>query len=431
MPRKSGSDNFVVILIVSLLTAGFAVFILGPVLLSFVSPPISWIRPQKVHLNSLDNGALLLAAPLSYARSFACDLNPQKDIMFSRTKPSGWLSDQWEYREGEKEWAWIFDYQDNHDCAPNIGIVVRETGVVQDPRLGIAEISFDVYIIVSSDPWLGAITPMEAYIAPKNSYFVLTIKAPHPVIDFYSTDGQHFRYFYNTDGSVQLIIEVPHSIPSHAPIVGALADSLSRLGLWGLIWIDKTGTTYHRQMRLVVKTSSVISSPTATIIHSLPTQTGIGAWYPGTVTTVTYTRMVTATVTHTVTSFPVVHITTTVVRGTPVERTVTLYTTRYDTATFTYTGLRTEVVTQTVTVDRPVTITRVVERTVTTVEGVPEEVIRTVREIPWWVWAGFLFLMMIYMITVLRARGASSSRPVYRYRDVGRPPRLRLFGFSE
>ncbi|MEM0381421.1 MAG: hypothetical protein QW580_01970 [Nitrososphaerota archaeon] len=400
--------------------------------MAIVSPPTTWLRPVKVYIDHLDNTEVLIRlGPTVYARSFFCDLNPKKDVYFQASKPSWILSDQWEWRETQDSWLWAFDYQDNTDCAPNLALYLKQVSVNEDQRTGLATIRLSLAVTISGDPFY-FVEGMESAIAFRSSYFVLRLKAPHPVLDL-TIDGEKREYYYQQDGSVQLIIELPGDVPGRT----ALSPFLPLPH-----WVLGNGYTVAHDITLVVKTGAVVTSASTTI---MATQT---FGQPGTTvipaaTTYVLTVFRTATVTSTVTSYNVVSATTTVYRGQTVTTYIPIGTTIYNPQTFTYTAVRTERVTHTVT--QPTTITEVVYSTTTVGPGGPsgpsgpdvsqilqetlsqivQDILKGLAQLGIWLLLIFAVIFLIIVIVILVASRGRGER-ARQYRPHYRPSRYRM-----
>ena len=437
MPRRTRirrrRTSLQAILIVAALVIGIAATIfLSGYFFALVSPPIKWLKPHKVYIGSIELHPLAWAQNPSGAVKFAfCKKDINQYVYFREAKPPGWLSDQWQYVSSPdgKEWAWFFDYQDNTDCAPNLGIYAKVLNVREDPRIGIATVDYSIIILVSADPWLGGFyVSMESYTYFKNSYVMLKLIPPYPVLDA-EVDGKKAEYYYEQDGSVAFILFIQEDIPGTFPVSESVKQSLKKLGPIGFFWVDGFGVQHGYTLRVTVKTSALVTNPTDTVAATLrlgsPVATAI--WY-GTPSYATIFRTVTTTIT--VTSFPRISEYTTVIRGQTVTEYRTVGTTVYDVRTFTVTGIRTVVTTFTYTEPTTVTVTMYKEKTITKKETetmiVPEEVEKLLEVIPWWAWLLVIILFMIIaaMVAGAAARGAAA-RGAYYGPYYGPPPRRR------
>ncbi|MEM3426133.1 MAG: hypothetical protein QXW42_04210 [Thermofilum sp.] len=402
--RIPGKGYGILIIIAGLLLAG----LFGVYMMSLIRPTITWVKPYYVHIDKIDySGVLALHGPITYARTSFCKSNINENIYFSRDKPSGWLSDQYKYVEGDDYWLWEFDYQDNVDCAPDLGIFVKKIYEEADPRTGILTVRYDLKIILGADEWIPGWPGMEGGAKFLNSYIILLIDSPYYVLSA-QLNQKEASWWYDTDGKTKLIIPIGSDIPSTVPIGKSLLP-------W-IPWVE-FGITFEHQlvvkvhMNLVQEYATKTIMPTTTLWASTPVAT-----YPGTQTT-TYTALVSATTTITATNFYVVtEKVTTSVSGTKTV-TYTTYiptgTTVYNTATFTIPIVITKETTVTQSVKEPTTITIVYTTTKPEKVEITVYIEKLLKETPIWVWVLVLavFLLMIVSVaTMVRSAGSRATR---------------------
>jgi len=385
-----------IVVAVGLVLAIGLAYALGLLPFSLIRPPITWVRPVRLHVGEVDYSAVwLVCGPVSGASaSLYCPSKIDSDVYFTGpSKPSGVA--QYEYKESGDSWAWFVDLADEKSCTPNVGIAFRKIyETPRDPVTGLMSVAFDYEIILSCDPWLsGAVVSPECGAMLRNSYIEILIDTPYYLHKVF-IDGVEKTFYYDTSGRTKLIIPVPHDIPE----TNALAPSE-----WSWLfplWV-KIGKQFKHRMVLQVQTGVVQETAETTIVPAATLRvgpTGVTTVY-GT-GTVTYTAPVPTKTTITVTEFRTVSKTvyvTTQYGGQTV--TVTSYIpggiTVYNTATFTLPIVVTKVTTATVTA--PTTITHVVTKEVTR------------EEMPPWAWImigvlGFFAILLIAMnLTAARA----------------------------
>ena len=409
--RKKSSNWVVAVVVAALLVITLAMG-LPQYLLSFVKPPIKWIRPYLVHLEKMDCSEIFWkVGPFAYTRcTTGCECDINRDIYFSPSKPSYIKSNQWKWEEREKSWMWAFDYQDDVDCAPNLGIFAKEVSSYTDPATGIATIRYSVQIVLSCDAWLGDVNNpaswpgMECGTKFLDSYVKLQIHPPYHVLSV-QLDGRYKEFHYEADGSRTILIPVKSVMPASSP---------SYMGeIYGIpipFWL-KTGVSFEHVVVLRVQTEVVETAATITLVPEelefptefVTTHTHVeGGGFEGMWPQTVYTKLVPVTTTETITEYATVTAYETVYYGQTITKYKTLGYTTYVYKPVKITVYKPTVVKETITAKKTATIIVTQEVQV----EVPTELQKIIKVIPFWALAAIGVLTIIAMAMGVYMMGA-------------------------